>query len=223
MIIDGAVNGVAALLGGFGSVLSRLQSGFVRGYALSIVLGLLLIVAVLGRSAPAVATNYLGDLLLPAVVTLVVVGAIFVLGLVIAMLTSGRGGPGGPSALAGGGGNGAVLGGAAATSQRASLATRRLITWAVSLVLAVPLTYLLFSRLEIGFVRAGAFTIIAVILLAAVLALILDTLLKTGIYDEHGWHLGPAGTSGPLVSDDPAPPEGYQPIVSRAERLKRQK
>lgn len=43
LIIDGAVNGVGALLGGFNAVLSRFQTGFVRSYALSIVLGLVLV------------------------------------------------------------------------------------------------------------------------------------------------------------------------------------
>lgn len=43
LLIDGAVNGVAALFGGVSKLLGRLQSGFVRSYAMSIVVGLLLI------------------------------------------------------------------------------------------------------------------------------------------------------------------------------------
>lgn len=43
LVLDGAVNGVASLLGLLNRGLGRLQSGFVRGYALSFVLGLLLL------------------------------------------------------------------------------------------------------------------------------------------------------------------------------------
>nr|MBA3534004.1 NADH-quinone oxidoreductase subunit L [Ardenticatenales bacterium] len=43
LIIDGAVNGVGALFGLLAGLLGRLQTGFVRSYALSIVLGLMLV------------------------------------------------------------------------------------------------------------------------------------------------------------------------------------
>lgn len=43
LLIDGAVNGVASLFGGLSQVLGRLQTGFVRSYAMSVVIGLLLI------------------------------------------------------------------------------------------------------------------------------------------------------------------------------------
>ncbi|MHB1717369.1 MAG: NADH-quinone oxidoreductase subunit L, partial [Acidimicrobiales bacterium] len=44
-VIDGAVNGVAALVRGTGGALRRVQSGYVRNYALAITVG---IVALLG-------------------------------------------------------------------------------------------------------------------------------------------------------------------------------
>lgn len=43
LVIDGAVNGVGSLFRGLSSVFSRFQSGYVRGYALSIIIGLFLI------------------------------------------------------------------------------------------------------------------------------------------------------------------------------------
>ncbi|MGB0385950.1 MAG: NADH-quinone oxidoreductase subunit L [Ardenticatenaceae bacterium] len=43
LLLDGAVNGVGALFGLLSQLLGRLQSGFVRSYAMSIVLGLLLV------------------------------------------------------------------------------------------------------------------------------------------------------------------------------------
>jgi NADH-quinone oxidoreductase subunit L len=43
LIIDGAVNGVGALFSGLSGVFGRFQSGYVRGYALSIIIGLFLI------------------------------------------------------------------------------------------------------------------------------------------------------------------------------------
>jgi NADH-quinone oxidoreductase subunit L len=39
VVIDGAVNGVAQLVRGSGFVLRRVQSGFVRSYALGVALG----------------------------------------------------------------------------------------------------------------------------------------------------------------------------------------
>jgi NADH-quinone oxidoreductase subunit L len=46
-VIDGAVNGVAGLIAGFGGRLRRLQTGFVQGYALAIGVGVLLLVTYL--------------------------------------------------------------------------------------------------------------------------------------------------------------------------------
>jgi len=43
LLIDGAVNGVGTLFTGLSGVFSRFQSGYVRGYALSIIIGLFLI------------------------------------------------------------------------------------------------------------------------------------------------------------------------------------
>jgi NADH-quinone oxidoreductase subunit L len=43
--VDGAVNGVAAAFGGSSGRLRRLQTGFVRSYALSMLGGSLLVVA----------------------------------------------------------------------------------------------------------------------------------------------------------------------------------
>jgi NADH-quinone oxidoreductase subunit L len=45
--VDGAVNGLSALLGGTSGRLRRLQTGFVRSYALSMLGGTFLIVAAL--------------------------------------------------------------------------------------------------------------------------------------------------------------------------------
>ena len=45
MVIDGAVNGVARLARGAGSGLRRIQTGFVRQYALGIVLGAVALLA----------------------------------------------------------------------------------------------------------------------------------------------------------------------------------
>jgi NADH-quinone oxidoreductase subunit L len=45
--VDGAVNGAAALLGGSSGRLRRLQTGFVRSYALSMLGGSVLVVAAL--------------------------------------------------------------------------------------------------------------------------------------------------------------------------------
>jgi NADH-quinone oxidoreductase subunit L len=45
--VDGVVNGTAALLGGSSGRLRRLQTGFVRSYALSMLFGSVLVVAAL--------------------------------------------------------------------------------------------------------------------------------------------------------------------------------
>jgi NADH-quinone oxidoreductase subunit L len=45
--VDGVVEGSAFAIGGVGSVLRRAQNGFVRSYALSVLLGALLVVAAL--------------------------------------------------------------------------------------------------------------------------------------------------------------------------------
>jgi NADH-quinone oxidoreductase subunit L len=46
-VVDGMVNGTAALIGGSSARLRRVQTGFVRSYALAMLLGALLVVAVL--------------------------------------------------------------------------------------------------------------------------------------------------------------------------------
>jgi NADH-quinone oxidoreductase subunit L len=45
--VDGVVNGLAAALGGASARLRRLQTGFVRSYALSMLVGAVAVVAVL--------------------------------------------------------------------------------------------------------------------------------------------------------------------------------
>jgi NADH-quinone oxidoreductase subunit L len=45
--VDGVVNGTAALLGGSSGRLRRLQTGFVRSYALSMLFGSVLVVGAL--------------------------------------------------------------------------------------------------------------------------------------------------------------------------------
>jgi NADH-quinone oxidoreductase subunit L len=45
--VDGAVNGIAATLGGSSGRLRRMQTGFVRSYALSMLLGSILVIAAL--------------------------------------------------------------------------------------------------------------------------------------------------------------------------------
>jgi NADH-quinone oxidoreductase subunit L len=44
-VIDGGVNGVAALVGRSGQLIRRTQTGYVRNYVLGIVLGVTLILA----------------------------------------------------------------------------------------------------------------------------------------------------------------------------------
>jgi NADH-quinone oxidoreductase subunit L len=46
-VVDGAVNGVAALVRGGGGGLRRLQSGYVRNYALGVAVGAIALVSVL--------------------------------------------------------------------------------------------------------------------------------------------------------------------------------
>ncbi|MBI1922079.1 MAG: NADH-quinone oxidoreductase subunit L [Geobacter sp.] len=46
LVVDGAVNGVASIVRGFSSVIKNLQTGYVHNYALSIVLGVVTIIAV---------------------------------------------------------------------------------------------------------------------------------------------------------------------------------
>ncbi|MDQ4076181.1 MAG: NADH-quinone oxidoreductase subunit L [Chloroflexota bacterium] len=222
LVIDGAVNGVAALFGGFGSLLGRLQSGFVRSYALSIVLGLLVVAVILGFTLPGEAgSEYLEALVGPVVVAIGLIVALLVLGLIISFFGGGRG-PGGPSARTTSGGA-MVIGDESSVSENISPAMRRTITWLVAFVLAIPVTYVLFQLLEIDFFSAGAFTLLAIIMMGVLFALVLDSVLNTGVFDEHGWHLGFLDTTGPLVPDDPEPSEDYEPIVSREERLRQQR
>ncbi len=219
LLLDGAVNGVAALFGLVGKLLNRLQSGFVRSYALSIVLGLVVVVGVLAQSAPDDSgSNYLAALLVPGLVALAFVVGVVVLGLLAAMLGGNRRPPSSGSGLEVGGGGAAA---SAAVSAPARFDTRRIGAWLVSFALALPLTVGLFVLLDIDVIRAGIFTAISVLFVAIVIATVADSVLKLGIFDERGWHLGIYDPAGPLVRDDAAPGEGYQPIVSRAERKKR--
>jgi hypothetical protein len=100
---------------------------------------------------------------------------------------------------------------------------RLLLAWLGSLLLAAPVTFVIFWLLDIPFFgRATGYTVISILLLAFFISFILDTLLNIGVNDERGWHLGFYDPMGPLGSDDPPPPDGYQPIVSREERLKQE-
>ncbi|MCB0076917.1 MAG: NADH-quinone oxidoreductase subunit L [Anaerolineales bacterium] len=71
-VIDGAVNGVAKLLSVGGGGLGRLQSGFVRSYALGIVSGLFIIGFVMFLTIPNELRNYFSQLGTPAILTFVV-------------------------------------------------------------------------------------------------------------------------------------------------------
>ncbi len=46
-VVDGVVNGVAKIAGGAGLLVNRLQTGFLRNYALAMVLGVILLLAIL--------------------------------------------------------------------------------------------------------------------------------------------------------------------------------
>jgi len=51
-IIDGAINGVASLLGGVGSVIRRVQNGLVQGYAFAMILGAIFVTYFIVRMIP---------------------------------------------------------------------------------------------------------------------------------------------------------------------------
>lgn len=105
------------------------------------------------------------------------------------------------------------------------MTTKRLMGWAVSLVLGLATTLILFefTPIDIPFIEGGAFTWMSVLLAAFTYSYILDSLLNLGLYDERGWHLGLLDPMGPLGEDDAPPPDDYEPIVSREQRLKQQK
>jgi hypothetical protein len=222
LLIDGAVNGVAAFLRGVGALLNRLQTGFVRSYALSIVLGLLVLVAILGVASPDAASTgqYLRSFAGPGLYGIVLAGAVVVIGVAIAIITQRRSPPSTPSSDATRAGSGTFV---RASSQRnRNPQMRRIVGWIVSLGLAVPVTYIVYNLVDIPFFSAPFYSILGILFFAVVFALILDALLKLGIFDEHGWHLGIFDTTGPLIARE-EPEEKHEPIVSRAERQKRQR
>jgi NADH-quinone oxidoreductase subunit L len=46
-IIDGAADGLARVMGGFGRFLRRMETGYARRYALAMVVGVVIVIAVL--------------------------------------------------------------------------------------------------------------------------------------------------------------------------------
>ncbi|OPY03949.1 MAG: NADH:ubiquinone oxidoreductase subunit L [Syntrophorhabdus sp. PtaB.Bin184] len=46
-IIDGIINGIAAVLSGIGSLIRKIQSGFVQGYAFAIIFGAIIVIGYL--------------------------------------------------------------------------------------------------------------------------------------------------------------------------------
>ena len=47
ILIDGTINGVAYLLGGIGSILRRVQAGYVQGYAFGMIIGAIFVLGYL--------------------------------------------------------------------------------------------------------------------------------------------------------------------------------
>lgn len=98
---------------------------------------------------------------------------------------------------------------------------KRIIVWLISLVLGLITTFIVFIPLAIPFIEGGAFTLLTIVLMAFFFSLILDGVMKAGVYDERGLHFGPV-SPGPLARSEPKPPADYQPIVSREERRKQE-
>jgi hypothetical protein len=104
------------------------------------------------------------------------------------------------------------------------LQVKRVIVWFGSLVLGIISTFIMFNLTPIDpipFIEGGAFTLITVLLMTFFFSIVLDSILKAGVYDETGIHFGPL-TPGPVGRNDPKPPADYQPIVSREERRKQE-
>lgn len=101
---------------------------------------------------------------------------------------------------------------------------KRLTVWLVSLVLGLVTTIVLFefTPINIPFIAGGAFTLITILFLAFFFSLVLDSILKARVYDEHGLHFGPITFGAAPSRKEPGPPPDYQPIVSREERLKQE-
>lgn len=100
---------------------------------------------------------------------------------------------------------------------------KRLGAWLLSILLAIPVTYIIFLLVQIPFFEAGGYTFISIFLVAVSFLLIMDAVGSIGIFDPRGWYLGLFNTSGPMVEGEERAPANYKPIVSREERLKQQK
>lgn len=102
---------------------------------------------------------------------------------------------------------------------------KRLTAWLISLVLALVVTFILFefTSVAIPFIEGGIFTVLTILCFAVFFSIPIDNVLKAGLFDEHGWHLGLFDPMGPLGKDDAAPGKDYKPIVSREQRMKQKK
>lgn len=105
------------------------------------------------------------------------------------------------------------------------MAGKRITVWLISIIGAIIITYILFeyTPIAIPFFAGGFFTVLSVVLVAFVLSMPLDLLLKASVYDERGLHFGVFDPIAPIAPDDKAPTadKDYTPIVSRAEREKK--
>ena len=102
---------------------------------------------------------------------------------------------------------------------------KQITLWMISFILATIVIYILFefTPIAIPFIEGAEFTVLSIICLAISFAIPFDAIMKTGIHDEHGWHLGFYDPMGPLGKDDPKLGDDYKPIVSRQQRMKQKK
>jgi hypothetical protein len=100
---------------------------------------------------------------------------------------------------------------------------KRLGVWLISFALALPVTYVLLVLTQIPFIEGGVFTLLSLLLVAFFFMVIIDSVVKAGVLDERGWHLGLRSQpkSFAKTEDEPRDPT-YKPIVSREQRLKEQ-
>ncbi|MBA3534003.1 MAG: hypothetical protein H0T73_18945 [Ardenticatenales bacterium] len=103
------------------------------------------------------------------------------------------------------------------------MSVKQATAWAISLIIALPLTYITFLLTAVPFIEAGAFTVFSLLLMTVFVSFFVDMAMKASLYDARGWHLGFYDPMGPLGKDDAKPGKDYEPIVSREERLKQQK
>lgn len=104
------------------------------------------------------------------------------------------------------------------------MAIKQITAWVISLVLGLVVTFVLFefTPIDIPFYDdvSAPYTVLSVLLAAFFFSVPIDILMKAGLYDETGWHLGFFEPMGPFSKREDPTPEGYKPIVSRAERQK---